>query len=530
MDLAISAVTGDLANRLISFLLNKYTDQVSSEQKVERLQQLVLRVRMVVEEADSRYITNSCMLIQLKMLAAAMYQGHHVLDTINYKKHKKFSEDLVCDSSALSVHTPYKRSRTIGSSRATNMVFSSELQSALQNLEAGVANMAEFVVLLGGCERISRRPYDAYLYINNFMFGRHVEKQQNIGFLLQHNTPGPPAVLPVIGANGVGKKTLVAHVCDDERVRSHFHMILHLNGDDIFRMKDHARLHGDDIFRMKDHERLNGDDIFRMKDHERLNGDDIFGMKDHERPSGRTLVVIEFVSEIEEDIWITLYHSVMNMDRGSKVIIVGRNANLEKFGTVKPVSLNFLALQEYTYLFKTLAFGSANPTDYPRLAAMVEEFAMMLGGSLISANVLADALRKKLSANFWLYRLNGVRDTVRKNISRFGAHPQELFSRGRPVHVIGCYTLSPAAPSRTVESANGVTSVPEEGLPRIMFGDLLAGEGHVVLPRGDFKLISWKSRLPPYTSFVHLVRSAPSCVDDKPKTPLSGKKRADLFT
>uniref|UniRef100_A0ACD5T8T6 Uncharacterized protein n=1 Tax=Avena sativa TaxID=4498 RepID=A0ACD5T8T6_AVESA len=434
MDIAISAVTGDLANRLISFLMNKYTDHVSLEEKVERLQQLLLRVRMVIEEADSRYITNSCMLMQLKTLAAAMYQGHHALDTIRYRKHKEFSNDSVGDSCALYV-TTCKRSRVIsgsGSGRTTNMVFSSELQSALQNLEAGVANMAEFVVLLGGCERISRRPYDAYLYIDNFMFGRHVEKQQILRFLLEHNIPGPPAVLSVIGGNGVGKKTLVAHVCDDERVRSHFSMVLQLNGDDLSRITD------------------------------------------NERMSGRTLVIIKLASDVDEDVWAKFYHSITNVDRGSKVIILGRNSELEKFGTVKPIYLDFLALEEYNYLFKTLAFGSANPTDYPRLAAMVEEFSMVLGGSLLSANVLADALRKNLSARFWLYRLNGARDTVRKNISRIGAHPLELISRGHPVHLIGRYILYPAAPSNPVEFGNGMASVPEENLPRITFGDVIA--------------------------------------------------------
>ncbi|XBJ26476.1 hypothetical protein VPH35_003885 [Triticum aestivum] len=457
MGLAISAITGDLANRIISFLMAKYTDHVCSEEKVERLQQLLLRIGMVVEEADSRYIT---MLIQLKTLVAAMYQGHHVLDTIKYRKHK----ELICDSSALSIPTPNKRTRTLVSS-ASHKVFNSGLIRTLQNLEAGVANMAEFVILLGGCERISRRPYDAYLYIDNFIFGRHVEKQQIIRFLLHHNTPGSLAVLPIIGDAGVGNKTLVTHVCDVERVRSHFSMILHLNGDDLFRITDHERL------------------------------------------SGRILVVVEFASDVDEDDWTT------------KVIILGQSAGLEKFGTIKPVSLNSLAFDEYMYLFKTLAFGSTNPADYPRLAAMVED------------EWLADALRKNSSAHFWLYRLKGARDSVNKDISCFGTHPQVLLSRGQLVHLIGRYILTPAAPSGIVNSAIGMANVPEEqGLPRIMFGDLIAAAGHAVLPKGDFRLISWESRLPPYTSFSHLVHAVPSCVHDKPETSLSGKKRPGLFT
>lgn len=115
------------------------------------------------------------------------------------------------NSFALSVSNPFKRSRTIGSSSASK-AFNLGLHGALQNLEAVVANMVEFVVLLGGCERISPRPYDTYLHVENFMFGQHVEKQQITSFLLQHNAPGPPAVLPIFGRRGVGKKTLVAHV------------------------------------------------------------------------------------------------------------------------------------------------------------------------------------------------------------------------------------------------------------------------------------------------------------------------------
>jgi hypothetical protein len=93
-----------------------------------------------------------------------------------------------------------------------------------------VSNMTEFVLLLGGCERMFRSPYDTYLYIDNFMFGRHIEKQQGINILLQNNpTPSAPTVLPIIGAGIVGKKTLVAHVCNNQKVMSYFSSILHLN-------------------------------------------------------------------------------------------------------------------------------------------------------------------------------------------------------------------------------------------------------------------------------------------------------------
>uniref|UniRef100_A0ACD5W007 Uncharacterized protein n=1 Tax=Avena sativa TaxID=4498 RepID=A0ACD5W007_AVESA len=487
MDLAISALTGDLASRFISFLMNNCSDRLCSEEKVERLQQLLLRVHMVIEEAEGRYISNSSMLIQLKTLSAAMYQGYHVLDNIRYRQHKKSSKELVSDSFPLSAYIPFKRSRTTTGVSSANKPINSELQSTLQNLEAAVGNMVEFVVLLGGCERISRRPYDAYLRVDSFMFGRHVEKQQIISFLLLHDVNnGPPAVLPITGGRGVGKKTLVAHVCDDGRVRSHFASILHLNGDGLSRITDHERL------------------------------------------PGRTLVAVEFVSDVDGDDWTEFYSSVTSLGRGSKVIIFGRDEKLKKFGNVKPISVNCLPFEEYRYLFKILAFGSSDPVDHPRLAAIVEEFAKVLGGSLVSANFIAHSMRKNPDAQFWLCKLNRVRMTVKLNMSRFGVHPSDLLDRGRPVHLNnGHYLLSPGAPSCPTPSASSPSNVSGKNLPKVIFGE---EAGHIVPPKGDFELISWRSRLPPHTLFVHLVQYVPSCVDDKPETSLSGKKRPDLST
>ncbi|VAI60391.1 unnamed protein product [Triticum turgidum subsp. durum] len=209
------------------------------------------------------------------------------------------------------------------------------------------------------------------------------------------------------------------------------------------------------------------------------------------------------------------------MDRGSKVIILGRNESLKKLGTVQTISLNPLAFEEYRYLLKMLAFGSMNPGDHPQLATIMEEFAVVFEGSLVSANLLGYAVRKNLNAHFWLSTLNKIRITRKVNISRSGCHPNGLFDQGRPVHFGPHHLLSPATPSCLIPSAG----CPDSSLPKVILGDLLAEACHIVQPKGDFRLISWESRLPPYTAFVHLVRFVPSCVDDKPEASLSGKKR-----
>ncbi|KAM0863657.1 hypothetical protein ACQ4PT_044447 [Festuca glaucescens] len=150
MEVAVSAVTGELFSRFVSFIIKRHTNRACPEEKLERLQHLLLRIHTVVKEAEGRYITNAGMLAQLNMLVNGMYRGYCLLDTIKYRPREEIT----------------------------------------------------------GCERMHRTPYDSYLYIDNFMFGRTVEKQQIVNFLLQDVSPtGAPAVLPIIGGYAVGKKT-----------------------------------------------------------------------------------------------------------------------------------------------------------------------------------------------------------------------------------------------------------------------------------------------------------------------------------
>ncbi|XP_048548906.1 putative disease resistance protein RGA4 [Triticum urartu] len=465
MELAISAVTGELMSRFISFLANKYhsSHEYSEEKQLKRLQQLLLRAHTVIEEADGRYITNSGMLVQLSMLADAMYRGYWALGASRYISLEESIEE--------------------------------EGEGALESLEDVIAGMTEFVVLLGGCDRMLRRPYDAYLYNDNIMFGRHAEKQKLLNFMLWHNSPGggAPAILPIIGGPMVGKRTLVAHVCKDERVRSHFSLILHLNGDSFSSLTDH----------------------------------------DRSLLPGKILVVVELVSDVDEEDWAKFCLAVAtSMDNGSKVIIISHLKNSERLGTVEPIFLKTLSYEEFSYLFKTLAFGSVNPAQHPRLARIADELVREFQPewSIGTANPFADIMRRNLSVHFWLCILSGLRRVVERNLSLFGEHPKLLARRRHQVDVTDLVSHPMDSPLRVMASCTSGSShtevtVERELLPRVRFGDLLTDPG--VRPQGDFNVVTWESRLPPYTSYVHFATSgngAPGVAQQS--TPLSGRKRA----
>ena len=104
----------------------------------------------------------------------------------------------------------------------------------VRSLEAILADAKELAVFLTAYPPVSRRqPYIAHLFLDKCMFGRHAERYQVLEFLLQAEplvpmtagNPGP-GVLPIVGPALIGKSTLVEHVCNDERVRSHFSLTL----------------------------------------------------------------------------------------------------------------------------------------------------------------------------------------------------------------------------------------------------------------------------------------------------------------
>ncbi|CAL4932799.1 unnamed protein product [Urochloa decumbens] len=479
MEAAISAVTTEIFGQMISFLMKRYKDKTEIDEKLDRMQQLLLRIHAVVEEAEGRYITNPIMLRQLKCLVESMYRGYHILDVFRYKPFlgtiaNEEVKSLSTQWASFSV-VPFKRSRTLsGSTRS--FPESNDLQSVLKNLVAAIANMNEFVILLGGCDRC-RRPYDTYLYTDNFMFGRHVEKQHIINILLQDpEEHGTPTVLPIIGGFRVGKKTLVSHVCKNERIKSHFSSIMFINGDSIWRM-DEEKLH-----------------------------------------NGRMLAVVEFVTDVDDDDWVKFYSTIRHTTiDGSKVIIISRIQNLARFGTVKTVFLNSFTHEEYKYLFKMLAFGSIDEKDYPQLVAIASELAKVLRGSLITANVIADLLRRNHDFKFWLHMLQRFKGMVDNNLSMYGEHPKDMLDSERPIDITTLNSSSPFTlrlmPPRVERDGD---------CSDWKLGDLLTGS--ISIPNHQFVLVAWESRLPPYTKLVHDV----ACYD-KHQSSFSPRKRRSII-
>ncbi|XP_048564446.1 putative disease resistance protein RGA3 [Triticum urartu] len=476
MEVIVSAVLGDIISRSVSFLVDRYhrLQAGGAEESLQRLRRLLLRVQATVEEAERRQITNQAMLRQLEMLRNDMYRGYYMLDALTCIRRGEgdaTAKDEVSDRSLMLCRfSPVKR-LCLSARAPKNMVFDGhELSKALCCLETTVADMKEFVVFLKCYPLLCRQPCSSYLSTDMCMFGRHTEYERIVSFLLQVAPPGTAnfGVLPVVGPARVGKSTLVEHVCYDGRVRGYFSSIVFLGGDDL-------QLRGTEANALQD------SGVVKYR---------------NSASHGRLLVVVELIGDLEKEIWSRLCSLLSHMAHGSKVIVTGRSERIMRFGTTQALRLNALPHEAYWYFFKMIAFRDAGPEDYSELSSIAMEIAAELNASFINANIIGTLLRANLSARFWRKALERIREFTAKHVLMFGEHPVDLMRKGRPI-----YLWRMAGGGSEVLVANGVHQVcsPQQDVPKLTLLDVVSGSA---IRRGNCEFLAWKSRIPPYYSYL----------------------------
>ncbi|RCV27134.1 hypothetical protein SEVIR_5G303300v4 [Setaria viridis] len=499
MEPLLSAIISDLLSRALSMLIQRYrrSKAEETEHKLQRLQRVLLRVDAMVEEAEERHITNQAMLRQLDMLRQGMYGGHCMLDTFRYRVHGHGDDDEVSGDGdvVLSRFSSAKRFLSFpgSSSKEQSTVIDAEnlknLEKMLDGLETLMGDMVEFAVFLEGYPRICRQPYSEYLVLDRVMFGRQMEKETVINFLLRPEATGDgnPGVLRIVGAARVGKSTLVEHVCLDERVRGYFSSIVFFTGDD-----------------------LGADNMAALGRSGVIKHQDLTASSS----CGRSLVVIELTGAMEEETWRNLYCSAArSMGNGDKIIITSRSEKIAALGTTQALRLKLLPQEAYWYFFKVLAFGSANPDDHPKLASLGMEIATLMNGSFLGANIVGSLIRANLNVQFWRRVLHCVRDFLSKHLLTFGMDPTDLLENGYPL-----YAWSMAR-SRNVVVIHKIYQkrTTQNGVPKLTAHDIIAGRA---THKGKFRAVGWRSSVPPYYTYVfNCVSQTAGCSTARKKRP-----------
>ncbi|XP_062187869.1 putative disease resistance protein RGA3 [Phragmites australis] len=478
METIISAIMGELATRSLSFLIGRYLKTASSkEESSQRLQWMLQRVHLTVEEAEGRCITNQAMLQQLNILREVMYRGYYILDTFIQQapEEEKDNDQGTNRSLSLSKFNPAKRfCFSAGSKYGTKRT-----EEMLESVEIAIANMSEFVIFLRNYPRMFRQPYSTYLFIEKCMFGRQMEMDRVTNFLLYEEPPvdGNFGVLPIVGPGKVGKTTLVEHVCCDERVRNHFSCIIFLSDND-FREEKQCTLR----------------DQGRIKhQHDDSNEE-------------KLLVIVELVGNVDESAWRRLLSAYQSsVSTSSKIIITSRSENITNFGTTQALSLNFLSREAYWYFFKALLFGSTDPEEQPMLASIAlkifdeyfdQEIYTPFTGPFIDLNNAANLLKSRVGAQNWRRILGCIRENRQQNerlsrkiLSDFGMENDHIFLRRVTETTQYC-----------VLHNHDRIRLDNEDTPKTTLVEIISGS---VPPHGKFEVLVWKSHLPPYHNHIY---------------------------
>ncbi|KAF8713923.1 hypothetical protein HU200_027905 [Digitaria exilis] len=433
------------------------------------LRRVLLRAQVIIEEAMGRHITNHAMLLQLLMLRDAMHRGHYTLDNFRYQPHGEEAKDQgVSHSSSLSIVNSVKRLCFSGSGASALK----EMQETLENLSSMILEVKELALFLTSYPRMYRQPYSMHLQLANCMFGRQLEAQVIINFLMCRQPHGHEEleVLPIIGPGYVGKSTLVAHACKVERVRDHFSEILFLQSHD-FTDNELA------IFK---------EECARKYQNHLSNSDKDIGF----------LVVVELVGDLNEDAWNRLYSALKQCVPGcSKIIVTSKFDKISKFGTTQALTLRPPSHEAYWYFFKTLTFESIYPEMHPRFTYLAMEIAKGLRSSIISAYITAHLLRDNFEIRFWCKFLAFLRGSFHKHASNSGKHPIDALRENRPT----CFGRI-AAPSEDLVIYCQHQLCSEEKVPDIRLQDVVYGSAR---PHGKVEILVWKSLIPPYYSYVY---------------------------
>jgi hypothetical protein len=297
-----------------------------------------------------------------------------------------------------------------------------------------------------------------HIQLGNCMFGRQLETELVINFLLQSWPHGSEEleVLPIVGPGRVGKSTFVAHVCKDERVCGHFSKILFLKGHDFT---------DDDLATLRE-----GCAMEHQNCVSNMNND------------GRLLIVVELVGDLDDNTWNKLYFASKRwMPSNSKIIVTSQSEKIRKFGTTQTLSLKNMSHETFWYFFKTLTFGSTYPEMHTNFVHVAMERAKILSGCLIGGNITAYLLRDNFDIHFWCKVLAFLRRVTHKHVSIFSEHPFDLISENRLAHLGRM-----VAPSEELVLYHLSQRSPQEEVPNVRIQDVMYGSAK---PRGRFEVL-----------------------------------------
>jgi hypothetical protein len=359
-----------------------FRGQKVNDRLLTRLETAMTSLRVVLDDAEEKQITNRAVRDWLDLLKDAVYKADDFLDEIAYEalRQELEAEDQTFTSQLLSFINSLEK---LGLGEIEE-----KLEVLLQDLDPLVERMAALGLNNRNVENpSSHRTPTTCLVDESGVYGRDDDREAILKLLLTEDANGEnPGVVPIRGMGGVGKTTLAQLVYKHRRVQEWFELKAWVCVSEDFSVLRLTKAILEEVRSNSDSESLN---ILQTKLKERLQGQ-------------KFLLVLDDVWNEDYAEWVKLLTPLKFGAQGSQILVTTRNESVASvMQTVPTHHLKELTEDSCWSLFAKHAFRGEDPDAHAELLEIGRAIARKCKGLPLAAVTLGGLLRTQRDVEEW---------------------------------------------------------------------------------------------------------------------------------
>ncbi|XP_030449118.1 putative disease resistance protein RGA4 [Syzygium oleosum] len=379
----VSSTLGPIVQKLASSAFEEIQLVWGVKDDREKLKNTLEMIQKVLADAEQKQTKEAAVRVWLSKLKDFCYDAEDVVDEFEARalwRPARSTEHLTLKK------TLRKKVRYL-SSWMSDFIFRFKMAHNMKELRKRLDEINEektrFNLSSDVYEKtiVPRRETHSFVLPSN-VIGRNEEKENIIKMLIRSDDGRARtiAVVSIIGMGGTGKTTIAELVYNDDRVNKHFDRKVWLSMPVEFEVTKIIR-----------------DIIKSLGDKEKY--DSLDALQNCLRSiveNKRCLFVMDDVWEVNRKDWEGLRDLLGGVSEESKVIMTSRNQSVTSImGTVPPLNLANLSLEDSLTLFVKCAFDQGQEKNHPDLMVIGQEIVSKCGGNPLAVKTLGCLLYSK---------------------------------------------------------------------------------------------------------------------------------------
>ncbi|XP_066320375.1 putative disease resistance protein RGA4 [Miscanthus floridulus] len=405
-----------IAISTISYIITKAFDHLKDNKKAgglkstqTRLEKLLPQIQVVFDAVDTEQIRdqNEALDAWLWQLRDAVEEAEDALDELEYNKLEE--EVKSRDSKVTGSLHKYKGKLVQKFNHTFNTGSLKRLTSAVKTLDEAVADVQRFLPVLNQFDNNKLKKHKQDVDFRNWretsslpqslVLGREKERETIVHWLTKAGSGASERVVSnipifsIVGIGGLGKTTLAQVICNDDRVKDYFDLIIWACASYYFDVETLTRKILQDVTRQQ----IN------------IVGLNVLHNELKEKLSSKTflLVLDDVWNDDRIDYWESFVRPLRYGKSGSKILLTTRMQSVADLAAramqeeCQSLKLSGLGEADLRDLLNMHAFSGVNPDDYRNLQQISKKMVGNLSGSPLAAKVLGGLLNSKRDSSTW---------------------------------------------------------------------------------------------------------------------------------